>query len=160
VLAAGAMVEGAVRALMLQGPPDEIPAPRGGALVAPASAAAPRASDASKSDRLILAAVARDPFRPDRTRPPDRYRVPGRSEPVAAESVSVPSVPPLRVLGVAVLADGRGVAAVELPGEPPRLVRVGEEFAGFRLISLLPGEARLESKDTTLVLRLPSPLRH
>jgi len=79
---------------------------------------------------------------------------------VAAESVSVPSVPPLRVLGVAVLADGRGVAAVELPGEPPRLVRVGEEFAGFRLISLLPGEARLESKDTTLVLRLPSPLRH
>lgn len=157
VLAAGAAVHGAGRAFTSEPLPDRILTPRT-LPEPPQPELEPQHRPGGAPDRMILAAVVRDPFRVDRSRPPDRYRLPATSGQLAAEVVPEPVSPIMRVVGVAALGDGRGLAAVEVAGERPRLVRIGEEFAGLRLVSLSPGEARLESKDTTLVLRLPSPL--
>ena len=113
-----------------------------------------------KLNRLVLASVAHNPFRADRARASGRYGARPGAEELTPELGQAPaeSVPVLRVLGVAVQGRNGGLAAVEVEGSPPRILRVGDEIAGFRLVFLSATEVRLESPDTTLVFPLASPI--
>jgi hypothetical protein len=128
--------------------------------------------DAAALNRLVLETVARNPFRAERSRPAGRYLLPGSEAPAglataaASPGVAVqlpppppsrPPVPQFRLVGTAALGGGRGLAAIEVPGAPPRVVNVGESISGFRLESVSPTEARLRGADTTLVIRSSSP---
>lgn len=110
----------------------------------------------------VLAAVARDPFRPDRRRPPGRYRLPGEAMP----AVSMPAYTPpvytapapsyaFRALGTVIMPDGTGLAAVAGQGGEGRVLRVGQTIDGFRVTRVAPGVVTLQGADTTLVLRTP-----
>lgn len=118
---------------------------------------APRPGDASGV--AVLATVARDPFRPDRRRPPGRYRLPGEAVPVAPMPAPTYTPPPrsyaFRNLGTVVLPDGTGLAAVAGQSGQGRVLRVGQSIDGFRLTRVAPGVITLEGADTTLVLRTP-----
>lgn len=110
------------------------------------------------SDAQILRAVARDPFRADRRRPPGRYRMPGEPPPPepqapAYEYAATPVLPAFSLLGTVVLGDGRGMAAMGGQGGESRIVRVGEEIEGFRMLRVGNGTATLSNGDTTLVLK-------
>lgn len=116
------------------------------------------ARPAGASDAQILSAVARDPFRPDRRRPPGRYRLPGEAppaEPQPSYDYTPPPPPPpaLSLVGTVVLADGRGLAALAGQGGESRVLRVGEEMDGFRVVRVTSGTATLSNGDTTIVLR-------
>lgn len=105
-----------------------------------------------RSPEAILAAVARDPFRRDRQRPPDRYRLPGERRSARRAAASSPD---LRVLGIAWLPDGGGVAALSLGRAPARVLRVGDTIGEWRLVRVEEGRARVAGRDTTLLLHLP-----
>jgi hypothetical protein len=114
-----------------------------------------RASAAS--DARILSAVARDPFRPDRRRPPGRYRLPGQEPPPEVpperyDYTPPPAAPSFGLLGTVVLPGGRGLAALAGRGGESRIVRVGEEMDGFRVVRVTSGAATLTDGDTTIVL--------
>lgn len=114
---------------------------------------------AARSDAAILAAVARDPFRPDRRRPSGRYRMPGEAPPPAAPAV--PVAPPamvynIRLLGTVVLPDGSGLAALAGQTGESRIVKTGQSFEGFRVTRVNNGSATLRGNDTTIVLRTPA----
>jgi hypothetical protein len=134
------------------------PLPEEGAAV-PAEAmpqVAARTPDAS--DAQILRAVARDPFRPDRRRPPGRYRMPGEAAPPEPQPVfdygeAAPILPAFTLLGTVDLGGGRGMAALGGAGGDSRIVRVGEEIEGFRVLRVGNGTATLSNGDTTLVLK-------
>lgn len=169
VVMAGAVAQREVSARL----PDPTPAaaPAHGPAAGAAAPRTSRARDAAALDRLVLETVARNPFRPERSRGAGRFRLPGSealAAPVgAAASPAVqqlpppppprPPVPQLRLVGTAVLGGGRGLAAIEVPGAPPRVVNVGESISGFRLESVTSTEARLRGADTTLVIRSSSP---
>jgi len=107
-------------------------------------------------DEVVLAAVARDPFRADRRRPPGRYRLPGEAPAMDAQAVAAAAPPPptyvYRLMGTVVLADGGGLAALSGPTGEGKVVRVGQQIDGFRLARVTPGSATLSGHDTTLVL--------
>jgi hypothetical protein len=109
----------------------------------------------------VLAAVARDPFRPDRRRPPGRYRLPGEAMPSVAPVYTAPTytAPPpsyaFRALGTVILPDGSGLAAVAGQSGEGRVLRVGQSIEGFRVVRVAPGVVTLQGADTTLVLRTP-----
>lgn len=109
----------------------------------------------------VLAAVARDPFRPDRRRPPGRYRLPGEELPPAMPAYTAPAYTPpaptyaFRALGTVILPDGSGLAAVAGQSGEGRVLRVGQSIEGFRVVRVAPGVVTLEGNDTTLVLRTP-----
>ena len=113
-----------------------------------------------KVNQLVLTSVAHNPFRADRTRASGRYGAQPGAEELTPELGQAPveAVPVLRVLGVAVQGQNGGLAAVEVEGSSPRILRIGDEIAGFRLVSLSATEVRLESPDTTLVFPLASPI--
>jgi hypothetical protein len=117
----------------------------------PVIPAARRAS----SDDVVLAAVARDPFRADRKRPPGRYRLPGEAPPPEPATPMAPPAPTYdyRLLGTVVLPDGGGLAALGGPSAAGRVMKVGQSIDGFRLTRVTPGSATLTGHDTTLVLR-------
>lgn len=139
---------GARRVAALPASPDPRPAP-----AMPDVAARPEGA----SDAQILSAVARDPFRPDRRRPPGRYRLPGEALPTEPQRTydytPPPAAPVMRLVGTVVLADGRGLAALAGEGGESRVVRVGEEMGGFRVLRVTSGTATLTDGDTTIVLR-------
>jgi hypothetical protein len=156
VLAASALVcASAANGARRIAPVPERPAPREAAAMPQVEARAATASDAQ-----ILRAVSRDPFRPDRRRPPGRYRMPG-AEPAIDDtpqfdySMSPPpaAVPALTLVGTVVLADGAGLAALSAQGGESRVVRVGEQMDGFRVVRVTNGSATLTNGDTTLVLK-------
>ena len=127
------------------------PAPRHAAPMPEVAARAGSASDAA-----ILAAVARDPFRPDRKRPPGRYRMPGEAAPAPVPPpVFEPPPQPInvRLLGTVVLPDGTGLAALAGPNGEGKVVRTGQSMEGYRLVRVTPGSATLQGNDTTVVLR-------
>jgi hypothetical protein len=114
------------------------------------------------SDGVVLAAVARDPFRADRKRPPGRYRLPGEPAPQAPPAAvpmgdPAPPVYAYRLLGTVVLADGSGLAALAGPTGEGKVVRTGQQIDQFRLVRVTPGSATLAGSDTTLVLRAGGP---
>jgi hypothetical protein len=121
---------------------------------AAAGPSAPSVRDVERATRAVLAAVARDPFRPDRRRAPDRYRLPGEA-PAAAERVARrATLPPLWLVGTASFADGGGFAALAVHGRAPLLVPVGDTLAGLRLVRVDTGSAVLEGADTVLLLEV------
>ena len=126
---------------------DPLPRPR--AADDPAVPAA-RSEPADLPARLVLAAAARDPFRADRRRPAARY---GESVPASG---AVASISGLRLLGTAAWpGDGTsGVAAIQVTGQPPRVIRVGQTVEGLRLLGVASGVATFAGRDTTVVLRL------
>jgi hypothetical protein len=114
------------------------------------------------SDGVVLAAVARDPFRADRKRPPGRYRLPGDPAPPPAPAAvpmgdPAPPVYAYRLLGTVVLADGSGLAALAGPTGEGKVVRTGQQIDQFRLVRVTQGSATLAGSDTTLVLRSGGP---
>ncbi|MET0398233.1 MAG: hypothetical protein ABW277_15635 [Longimicrobiaceae bacterium] len=173
LLSCAAIVGAVAQREVSAGPPG--PAPAAAPARSPAAAAAaPRAAgarDAAALDRLVLETVARNPFRAERSRGAGRFRLPGSEAPAgppgaatAPAAVQLPPPPPprlptpqFRLVGTAVLGGGGGLAAIEVPGAPPRVVNVGESISGFRLESVTPVEARLRGADTTLVIRSSSP---
>ncbi|HEX6745863.1 MAG TPA: hypothetical protein VF092_01010 [Longimicrobium sp.] len=130
------------------------PAPRAEKIAAMPEVRVPR-RDAS--DGVVLAAVARDPFRADRRRPPGRYRMPGEPAPAPVDAPQLPVTQPppvyaYRLLGTVVLESG-GLAALAGPSGEGKIVRLGQQIDQFRLVRVTPGSATLAGSDTTLVLR-------
>ncbi|HEX6941025.1 MAG TPA: hypothetical protein VF158_16520 [Longimicrobiales bacterium] len=120
-----------------------------------ASLPLPRGAAPARSEQAIAAVVARDPFRRDRRRPPERYRPPGRrvAAAVGTALAAPPRLPVLRLLGTASYEDGRGLAAVASGGDL-RILRVGETLDGLALLRVDRGTATLAGRDTTIILRL------
>jgi hypothetical protein len=114
---------------------------------------APSVHDVERATRALLAAVARDPFRPDRRRAPDRYRMPGEAPPEVRVARRA-TLPPLWLVGTASFGDGGGFAALAVQGRAPLLVPVGDTLAGLRLVRVDTGSAVLEGADTVLLLEL------
>jgi hypothetical protein len=120
---------------------------------AAAGPTAPSVRGVERATRAVLAAVARDPFRPDRRRAPDRYRLPGEAPAVERVARRV-TLPPLWLMGTASFADGGGFAALAVQGRAPLLVPVGDTLAGLRLVRVDTGSAMLEGADTVLLLEV------
>lgn len=138
------------RALVLE----PLPAPaRGGAALPDVVVAARSAVDTA----LLLAAVEKGPFHPERRRPSQRFLLPGESE-EQANGEENRARGELRVIGTVVLAKGGGFATAQVGAEPPRLVRVGERIGGYTLRGVQPGRAVFASSaGTTLVVDVPKP---
>jgi hypothetical protein len=95
----------------------------------------------------VSGAAERAPFDPNRRAPRGRYRLP--EEFVVEEPPPPPPPPPpapeFRVLGT-IGGPGGGVAVIEVDGEPPRVVSVGDDVMGYSLASI--GNRRVTvSKD-------------
>ena len=98
-------------------------------------------------EALSAAAVEHDPFRPERRRPAERFRLPGERGPNAASPASLPAI---RLIGTAVIGDG-GFAMCQRASDAPRLVRVGEKFGDLTLRSVQQGRAVFRAADGTSV---------
>lgn len=97
--------------------------------------------------------VEADPFSPDRATGFDDAPEGPSAEPVAAE---VPP-PAVRLLGVVLLPDGGGSAAVAVGGAPAQLVRVGQRVDRWVLVGVSDGAATLQAAGGSLVLRVERP---
>ena len=107
------------------------------------------------SPSAVHAAVARDPFRPDRSRPANRYQLPNERAAAAARARQLtPVLSRMRLTGTAVLPDGQGLAAVSIQGGPSRVVRVGGSIEGLRLIGVDRGMAAFAGLDTIITFTL------
>ncbi len=104
-----------------------------------------------------MAAVDRDPFRPDRRRPPERFRLPGerasRSDTAAAAFPGGAVV----LIGTAVIGDG-GFVMCQRGADSPKLVRVGERIGDLTLRSVRRGHALFRTGNGAAVeLRVAPP---
>jgi hypothetical protein len=103
-----------------------------------------QAAARSVSDDVLRMAVEKAPFDPER-RVTDPYLLPEerpQPRPARVEREAPPPAPAFRVLGT--VAAGRGgVAVIEVPGEPPRVVALGEEILGYRVSSIQEGRVVL-----------------
>ncbi len=107
-------------------------------------------------ESIVFAAVALNPFRAERTRPAVRYQLPGDRVPERrAAAVRRQRLPIISLLGIAVLSDGEALAALQVRGRPPRILRVGETIEGLQLVGVDSVAATLTGSDTTIVVRLP-----
>jgi len=107
------------------------------------------------STEALLLAVEHDPFRPDRQRSPERYRMPGEEPPVEPEPPPPPPPPPpFRLIGTAVSPTG-SVAVIELENSS-RMLEIGEEMLGYRLTAVEPERATMESAEQRVDLPLTS----
>jgi hypothetical protein len=109
-------------------------------------------------DRLV-AAVAKDPFHPERRRPGRRFELPsdlaGRAA-RAARPRPVGGSVAVRLIGVAVDPAGGGSAICQSGGSAARLVRVGERVGDWTLKRVLPGAAEFATPaGGTVTLRVP-----
>ncbi len=84
----------------------------------------------------IGAAVEKDLFAPDRSAPPERYRVPGEADPSAKVVVEAPK--PI-VLGTGVAGTGRSFATCQLPDGQPIIVRVGDKIGEYTVKAIERG---------------------
>lgn len=91
-----------------------------------AATAAPRTAAVGQEVAMVLRA---DPFHPERHAPATRFRFPGEGT-ATGPAVSVAA---LKLIGVALIEEGRSFALVQAGGDAPRLVRVGENIGGYTL---------------------------
>jgi hypothetical protein len=132
------------------------PVPAPAAATDGANVAAHGAAPGLSTDALMLA-VEHDPFRPDRQRSPERYRMPGEEEPVPPEPPPPPPPPPpFRLIGTAVSPTG-SVAVIEVENSS-RMLEIGEELLGYRLTAVEPERATMESSEQRVDLPLTSSL--
>jgi len=95
-----------------------------------AMATAPALARTTGAGAQEISVVLRgDPFAPERHAPATRFRLPGEAAPTGA----VVTTAALRLIGVALIADGRSFALVQAGGDTPRLVRIGEKIGGYTL---------------------------
>lgn len=105
----------------------------------------------------IVAAIHTDPFRADRSAPPERYRLPTGDEPGAGaqQRGSRSPLPEYRLRGTAVSAGDR-LALIE--GSPSRrglwVYAVGDSIDLFLLAVVAGDSAVLMGSDTTLTLKI------
>ncbi len=110
------------------------------------------------TESVILAAIAKDPFRSDRKRPRSRYRLPGERRSRAKRAARVAaSYARLRLLGTAVVPGGKDLAAFHIPGRPSWVVGIGQVVQGLELVEVHRGAVTLTGRDTTLILRTAGP---
>ena len=158
VLLGGALLAGSVTALatalsgaLLSSPPAAAPASASALSAHPAADPSPAPAPAEEAPnpsvaKAAMALLAEDvvgeaaekaPFDPDRRAPSGRYRLP--EEFVVEEPPPPPPPPPpapeFRVLGI-IGGAGGGVAVIEVDGEPPRVVSLGEDVLGYNLASI------------------------
>lgn len=82
----------------------------------------------------------------------------GRGDPPAEEMQPGFSVDQsVLVRGIASAHGGSGMAALQSGGGPVRIVRVGEAFLNFRLLSVSGDEVRLQGPDSIIIARYVSP---
>lgn len=134
-------------------------------VIAPSSAALPtRSGDplpviavrAPTPPALRRVAVEADPFRPERAPPAVAFRLPKEEADVGG---GLPADRPgLVLVGTAVLPGNRGFALCQVPGEAPKLVRLGEQAFGYTLKTVAPGSATfLTAAGATLNVQVPRP---
>lgn len=121
----------------------------GPALGVPADASPGRESP----DSLVRVAVSAGPFRPDRSAPPERYRLPGEREADRPE----PPATDMRLVGTALLPGQPALAAFRLSAGGSRVVRQGDEVEGYRVAAVEAGRVRLAGPDTSVVLLVAGP---
>jgi hypothetical protein len=145
-LVLGAAIAGAVRGMTLSR--SRVSEPDRAAAVAPATVAESPEGAPERAARLpeeiLERAAERAPFSPERQASspyllPEERVVP---EPVRIERPEPPPAPAFRVLGTITGGDG-GIAVIEAPGEPPRMVTMGDEILGFRLSRIEQGRVVL-----------------
>jgi len=134
------------------------------ALIAPVSFAELAAGAADR--RTVAAgeigeAADRDPFRSDRRRPPQPYRIGGAQEPVTDVVVEVaqptePPPPAFRLLGTLATTRG-GLAVIEVPGVGTRVVSVGSSVGGYRLTGVRGGTATVAMGEFEHTLQVGRP---
>jgi hypothetical protein len=124
-------------------PSDETTAPA----QRPAGEKAADAAGAQKAEVLSLSdlmlAVDHDPFRAERERPPERYRMPGEEEPIEEPPPPPPPPPPFKVVGTIATPEG-GVAVIEAQGSLTRVASIGESLFGFTVKAINLAGATVE----------------
>jgi len=108
------------------------------------------------SDALKLA-VENDPFRPDRTPSPERYRLPGDEVEVPPPPPPAAPPPPDFRLGGTVVFDGGGMALIQVGDGAQSFVNVGEAINGYRLSTVTARDAVLENPFGSVVLEVAGP---
>jgi hypothetical protein len=88
----------------------------------------------------LAGAVGKDPFHPERRRPTLRFRFPGEGAPASA-TTDAPSSGSLKLIGTAIMPEGKGFAMCQVGAEPPKLVRIGERVGQLTLKGIEPGRA-------------------
>jgi hypothetical protein len=104
----------------------------------------------------IMVAVEHDPFRENRQRPNERYRLPGEEIPEEPPPPPIPPAPPFRVLGTVMMPEG-GVALLQVQETPPRVYKQGETVFGYTLARVGQGTATMEGPGRTVTLRVEDP---
>jgi hypothetical protein len=136
-LATVAFVAAALRAVRF----DPLPSQRAAAVHAVPNPVRARASRHRSAVDLVRQAAAADPFRPERRAPAERFRLPGENIEQRAAAGSGSAQAALRLIGTAVTAPGQGFAMCQEGEAAPKLVRVGESFAGYTLRAVEKGRA-------------------
>lgn len=98
----------------------------------------------------IVAAVEKDPFRPERRRPDRRFRMPGDPPAVRATAPARPAAT-VRLVGTLLAPDG-GIAMCQVGTQAPKLVRVGETIEGLTLKAVASGQAVFQSSTGSPVV--------
>jgi hypothetical protein len=124
----------------------------------PAEAGNP--SDEALPVEALRLAVDRAPFAPDRQAPSDRYRMPGERVVVAEAPSAPPELPPapdFRLLGTVTGAEG-GIAVVQIDGERPHVMSMGEELSGYRVASIGSGNVTMQGQWHSVNLTVAGPM--
>jgi hypothetical protein len=151
----GAAVASAVRTVTL--PRSDAPDSEPTAEATQPEASAPSQRSGGLSDDVLDRAAERAPFSSDRQAAspyllPEERIVP---EPVRIDRPEPPPAPAFRVLGTVAGADG-GIAVIEAPGEPPRVVTMGDEILGYRLSRIEQGRVVLgDGEGRSLSVAVP-----
>jgi hypothetical protein len=95
------------------------------------------------------------PFDPEREPPTGRYSLPG--EEIAVEEIEeeprreLPPPPAFQVLGTGAATEG-AIAVIRIENGTPRILRVGDDFNGYRVASIDRGRVTMASPERSLSL--------
>lgn len=121
--------------------PAPLPTPVDAEGVAVATAGPGHAQGAAATE--LVAALRNDVFHPERRPPTVRFRLPGEG----TAPVTTPATAALRLIGVALVSDGKSFALVQVGSDSPRLVRIGESAGGYTLKQVMMDRASFAGPD-------------